>query len=165
MNEKKRTPGKRIGCVVAQLVVFTVFVLPLAGFRVIAARHYRQLRRADHPQVLAVCRTMIADARAHVGEGNLPESRFKNLADPVAKPQDIPGLTPSYLVFTKDYVMMCFSALPRVYLLAFSEGVEQCGNEKLIDGLWISSGSPHNYTVQQNPGECLLRVNGKSEKS
>lgn len=150
MNDKKAHP-KRTGCIVTLLIALAVFALPLVGFRVIAARLHSQLRRADHPAVLATCRKMIADARATRGEDNLPESRFENLADPVAKPQDVPGLNPSYLVVRKDHVMMCFSALPRVYLLAFSEGAEQCGNEKLIDGLWISSGGPHNYTGQQPP--------------
>ena len=150
MNDKK-PHRKRTGCIAALLVALAVFVLPLVGFRIIAARLHSQLRRADHPAVLVTCRKMIADARAEIGEENLPESRFKNLADPVAKPQVIPDLNPSYLVVRKDHVMMCFSALPRVYLLAFSEGAKQCGNEKLIDGLWISSGSPHNYIGQQPP--------------
>jgi len=158
MREIEKAKGKLAGCRVALLVVIAVFVLPLAGFRVIAARHHQRLRHADHPRVLAVCRRMIADARAQVGEDNLPQSRFKNLVEPVPAPQDVPGLSPSYLVVTKDHVIMCFSALPRVYLLAFAEGAEQCGNEELIDGLWIASGGPLNYDGRQSPAGDRLKA-------
>jgi hypothetical protein len=101
------------------------------------------------PEVLAACRQLIANLKAH------PEWKRKDvdisgkevyavgdylyaLAPRDKWPRILAELEPGYISLDDEHVMICLSAIPRVYILGFAEGAQQYGTEKFIDGLWFS---------------------------
>jgi hypothetical protein len=111
------------------------------GFRLYGMHLKRPIFHGDHPAMLAACRTMIAERQSYHNDRQDSQS---TLGDPVIiqpvrnseVPTIIKNMNPAYIRIYKDHVLICFSALPRVYLLGFAEGAKQYGAIKLIDGLW-----------------------------
>jgi hypothetical protein len=113
----------------------------LIGSKIYEIHLTRPILHADHQAILAACRTMIAERQNY--HNQRPDSKNRP-GDPVWPSKDefptvIKNLDPRYIIVDKDHVVICFSALPRVYLYGFAEGAEQYGTRKLIDGLWIGS--------------------------
>lgn len=55
-------------------------------------------------------------------------------------PEAVKTLRPAYIAVWKDHVLVCIRALPRTYVLAFSENAKQYGTRRIIDGLWYYNG-------------------------
>jgi hypothetical protein len=100
-------------------------------------RMRKRLNQADHALILAACRQMIADVhtshRPNLTIGKDDPSFSTRVSAPIR------DLRPAYVLASTDHVMICLSALPRIYVLGFATNVEQYGTTRLIDGLWYSS--------------------------
>jgi hypothetical protein len=111
------------------------------GFILWGAHLERQISHGDNQAILLACRTMIAERQNY--HNHRPDSNTRP-GDPVWPSKDeIPAIIknmhpePKYIVIDKNHVLICFSALPRVYLVGYAEGAKQNGGRQLIDGLQL----------------------------
>jgi len=128
------------GCLTALIFFIAIFVI----IAVIPERRlHEKVRKADHAAILSACRSIISNSIASnrppfsIGRG---DPLFTNTV-----PSPILNLSPAYVTIMPDHAMICLSALPRVYVLAFATNAVQYGGEKLIDGLWLSHGPRQDY--------------------
>lgn len=143
------------GCLKLVVTFFVLCVLVVVGTCIGSDRLVSRVSDSGSPAVLAACRQLITDLKQH------PEWRRKDL-DIYGKATSAPGdylyavaprdkwpriladLEPGYIALDDEHVMICLSAIPRVYILGFAEGAKQYGTEKLVDGLWYSNGPNEN---------------------
>ena len=111
---------------------------------------YRQvnelIRKADYPTLLKACRWMIDNkdnfSDESCGSWNAPNrvcfsSSSSQWTDTV--PEEIRSIAPTggLIIINSNSLSIYPYVAPRTGLLAFSEGAEQRGTTKLIDGLWV----------------------------
>jgi hypothetical protein len=106
----------------------------------------RRLYKADHTRILADGRALIAVIDALPSSEKYRETRswawIGNRTDPLFRkyvPQSIDLLNPSYAAVSDKEVMLCFSLLPRVYLLVFQTNTQEYGSVCITNGLWLSN--------------------------
>lgn len=110
-----------------------------------SAEQRRIILGAEHGTLLKALRTLMNSPEAwqrHSGQdrdGNdffvvrKQDAQFKELVPPVLVQADA-----KYLIAYTNVSIVLLSALPRMYLLAFNEGVQEYGGEKITNGLWFS---------------------------
>ncbi|MEI6564785.1 MAG: hypothetical protein WCO42_10820 [bacterium] len=102
----------------------------------------RAVYAADHARILAECRALMAAKESQQRsefKGSAPEIQVVDRVDRSGM-REIALLKPSYVTISDKEVMICLSALPRVYVLAFKTNVQEYGTERITNGLWLS---PH----------------------
>jgi hypothetical protein len=103
-----------------------------------------RVRHANHGAVLAACREMMAKRNTYKGKRtDWPPDRGVYIdftVSPVDSsiPKTIRSLHPAYIVIQSNSVSVVFlSGFSGLGYVAYPEGVEGGGSEKLIDGLWL----------------------------
>ena len=132
-------------CIPLLLCLFIVFKLIL-----LPKIRYRQvnelIRNADHPTLLKACRGMIDNKDNFTDEPcgiwNAPNIVCFSSSSPQwteTVPEEIRSIAPTggLIIITSNSLDIYPYVVPRTGLLAFSEGAEQRGTKKLIDGLWV----------------------------
>ena len=143
-------------------------MLPTTAFVLQISRDMNRIRRADHQALLFACRQLIATRANYSGYAwRLPydpsatnayylgerDILTNNIAD------GIRNLRPKSLVIYKDWVLINTRS-PRYSVLAFAEGANQFGTEKLIDGLWFWNGK----RSDRKYGEMLKKEETTSDR-
>jgi hypothetical protein len=103
-----------------------------------------RIRQADLLEVRSACRKMIHtfnERGSELNRGNPWVIGRRETAFVSSVPPVITNLNPSYVRVTSNHVVLCMSALPRVYLLVFDENTREYGTERVTDGIWLS-GNP-----------------------
>jgi len=125
-------------------VLLSICVLGAVLIRSWGTDKKRMLLNLNHAEILSVCRNMISNRRNYRNDNHgrsdviLLNPHIAPLEESV--PYIIRETKPSYISISADQVQICYSALPRIYLVAFAEGTRQHGVTQLVDGLWLSDG-------------------------
>lgn len=126
-------------------LVILVGVLFVWGIAKRGQRSLQAVREADHARILAESQTLIAAADSrHPREerkSGAPWIEVFGRADPALfrhGMREIVSLKPSYVAVSDKEVMLCLSALPRIYVLAFRTNTQEYGSECITNGLWMS---------------------------
>ncbi len=150
MRKLHRTLLEAAICAFAWLML--ILVLGGLWLRVLEERQLRTLRSADPTTLLQACRQMMRDVDKYqtIARGdhfsNNPRlyAAGLNMAEPKhssAVPLPIQRLGARWVWIGEDYVEVQMSALSRVYLRAFADGLwPQSGTQKLTNGLWMKAG-------------------------
>ena len=143
MDESQVTrQGFGLGCTAKALILFAGTMLAMVSCGFIHSQWlYGPIDACDKEELLQQCRTL---HEQH-------QKAFLN--DPCAvlnfSEGEYPGIFHEIGVrradATKDFVHLYISRFPQVHILAFAEGAEQFGGEKLLDGLWMSSNLSDDY--------------------
>lgn len=107
----------------------------------------------NYPALLAACRQLIQNSSTFTNEWTeswrpdgaifIPRdsAQFSN-----SVPKAIQDLRPHYVMITRNYVMVYVALPPRALLYGYTEGAEESGTVKLMDGLWYSDGERNQNT-------------------
>lgn len=144
---------KKIIRILATIVII-VFVF-VGGLNFWKWKLRRPIWKADHKTILVSCRDLMRkydhlNSSRTTGRTNEPISVGKNDKEfETLIPVSIRKMDPAYVSIRKDNVLICFSALPRIYLIAFLENAEEYGTVELIDGLWFYNGHRSNVEMER----------------
>lgn len=100
---------------------------------------------ADHARLLAECRALIATNQItprDESKYDKPLVRVYNKTDSLfykREMREVASLKPSYIAVSDKEVMICLSALPRIYVLVFRTNVQEYGAKCITNGVWISN--------------------------
>jgi len=136
------------------LILFVCsFPLLLAGGGALGVRLYgnwleKKIRQVDHQELLEACRGMMESVDVYAKSGGtdpIPELIEVSIESKEFQRRNVPDsvrrLNPRYVVVSRNMVVICVSAVPRVYVYAFKKNTQEGGSKKLIDGLWIGRSS------------------------
>ena len=136
-----------IPLIIVAIVVFVIFLL-IFWTNSWGAAERQKIFKASHSEILSSCREMInnrhnyrndrSDINAKPGDPVVLKAKGGLQDQSVQKV--IREMNPKYIALYEDHALICFSALPRIYIIAFKDGAEQYGSKKIIDGLWYWNG-------------------------
>jgi hypothetical protein len=135
-----------ISIVALLLLLFAAVILPSKY------QHHqvlKQIMQADLTSTVKMCRWMITNRDKFKDEPcgiwnvsgeiciNANSRQWSN-----SVPDLVKNLAPAhFIVISTNRLLIYVDTTPRTILLAFAEGAEQSGREKIADGLWIWNGT------------------------
>lgn len=149
MESKRKPVFRRPLRLILLLIVVLLVLVGIPFFLVLQAQRATDEILREPDQLLKSCHELITH-RSEYRDDSPEWSAAYSQDDVILNPRvasldaNVPAVfrenRMAYIVIHSNAVTICISTLPKRYLLAFLPGATEYGDEKIVDGLWLSTG-------------------------